>query len=50
MGIADARDRAKTVEGADALGNAGLAFAIKEAVGTEEIRRREHDFARRALA
>jgi selenocysteine lyase/cysteine desulfurase len=28
---------------------AGLAFAIKEAVGTEEIRRREHDLARRAL-
>ena len=28
---------------------AGLAFALKEAVGVEEIRRREHDFARRAL-
>jgi selenocysteine lyase/cysteine desulfurase len=28
---------------------AGLAFALKEAVGTEEIRRREHAFARRAL-
>jgi selenocysteine lyase/cysteine desulfurase len=28
---------------------AGLAFALKEAVGSEEIRRREHDFARRAL-
>ena len=29
---------------------AGLAFALKDAVGTDEIRRREHDFARRALA
>ena len=29
---------------------AGLAFALKEAVGSEEIRRREHDLARRALA
>jgi selenocysteine lyase/cysteine desulfurase len=29
---------------------AGLVFALKEAVGVEEIRRREHDFARRALA
>jgi selenocysteine lyase/cysteine desulfurase len=29
---------------------AGLAFALKEAVGSDEIRRREHDFARRALA
>jgi selenocysteine lyase/cysteine desulfurase len=29
---------------------AGLVFALKEAVGAEEIRRREHDFARRALA
>ena len=29
---------------------AGLVFALKEQVGTEEIRRREHDFARRALA
>ena len=28
---------------------AGLAFAIKEAIGSEEIRRREHDLARRAL-
>jgi len=28
---------------------AGLAFALKEAVGSAEIRRREHDFARRAL-
>ena len=28
---------------------AGLAFAIKEAVGTDEIWRREHDLARRAL-
>ena len=28
---------------------AGLVFALKEAVGTDEIRRREHDFARRAL-
>jgi hypothetical protein len=28
---------------------AGLAFALKEAVGTEEIMRREHDLARRAL-
>jgi selenocysteine lyase/cysteine desulfurase len=28
---------------------AGLAFALKEAVGVEEIRRREHDLARRAL-
>jgi selenocysteine lyase/cysteine desulfurase len=28
---------------------AGLAFAIKEAIGTDEIRRREHDLARRAL-
>jgi selenocysteine lyase/cysteine desulfurase len=28
---------------------AGLVFALKEAVGTEEIRRREDDFARRAL-
>jgi selenocysteine lyase/cysteine desulfurase len=28
---------------------AGLAFALKEAVGAEEIRRREHDLARRAL-
>jgi selenocysteine lyase/cysteine desulfurase len=28
---------------------AGLAFAVKEAVGVEEICRREHDFARRAL-
>ena len=28
---------------------AGLAFALKEAVGVPEIRRREHDFARRAL-
>ena len=28
---------------------AGLAFALKDAVGTDEIRRREHDFARRAL-
>jgi selenocysteine lyase/cysteine desulfurase len=28
---------------------AGLAFALKEAVGSDEIRRREHDFARRAL-
>ena len=28
---------------------AGLVFALKEAVGSEEIRRREHDFARRAL-
>jgi len=28
---------------------AGLAFAVKEAVGAEEIRRREHDLARRAL-
>jgi selenocysteine lyase/cysteine desulfurase len=28
---------------------AGLAFALKEAVGCDEIRRREHDFARRAL-
>ena len=29
---------------------AGLAFALKDAVGTDEIRRREHAFARRALA
>jgi selenocysteine lyase/cysteine desulfurase len=29
---------------------AGLVFALKQAVGAEEIRRREHDFARRALA
>ena len=29
---------------------AGLVFALKEAVGVEEIRRREDDFARRALA
>jgi selenocysteine lyase/cysteine desulfurase len=29
---------------------AGLVFALKEAVGSDEIRRREHDFARRALA
>jgi selenocysteine lyase/cysteine desulfurase len=28
---------------------AGLAFKVKEAVGTDEIRRREQDFARRAL-
>lgn len=28
---------------------AGLVFALKEQVGTEEIRRREHDLARRAL-
>jgi selenocysteine lyase/cysteine desulfurase len=28
---------------------AGLAFAVKEAVGSEEIRRREHELARRAL-
>jgi selenocysteine lyase/cysteine desulfurase len=28
---------------------AGLAFALKEAVGVREICRREHDFARRAL-
>jgi selenocysteine lyase/cysteine desulfurase len=28
---------------------AGLAFALKEAVGSDEIRRREHDLARRAL-
>jgi selenocysteine lyase/cysteine desulfurase len=28
---------------------AGLVFALKEAVGTDEIRRREGDFARRAL-
>jgi selenocysteine lyase/cysteine desulfurase len=28
---------------------AGLAFALKDAVGTDEIRRREHDLARRAL-
>ncbi len=28
---------------------AGLVFALKEAVGAHEIRRREHDFARRAL-
>src|SRR5580765_6045746 len=29
---------------------AGLVFALKEAVGTDEIRRREDDFVRRALA
>lgn len=29
---------------------AGLVFALKEQVGVEEIRRREHAFARRALA
>ncbi len=29
---------------------AGLVFGLKEAVGSEEIRRREHGFARRALA
>jgi selenocysteine lyase/cysteine desulfurase len=29
---------------------AGLVFALKEAVGAEEIRRRDRDFARRALA
>ena len=29
---------------------AGLVFALKETVGTGEIRRREHDMARRALA
>jgi selenocysteine lyase/cysteine desulfurase len=29
---------------------AGLVFALKEQVGTVEIRRREHDLARRALA
>jgi selenocysteine lyase/cysteine desulfurase len=29
---------------------AGLVFALKEAVGVEEIGRREHDLARRALA
>jgi selenocysteine lyase/cysteine desulfurase len=28
---------------------AGLVFALKDAVGTDEIRRREQDFARRAL-
>jgi selenocysteine lyase/cysteine desulfurase len=28
----------------------GLVFALKEQVGTDEIRRREHEFARRALA
>ena len=28
---------------------AGLAFALKEAVGGNEIRRREHDLGRRAL-
>jgi hypothetical protein len=28
---------------------AGLAFALKDAVGSDEIRRREHDLARRAL-
>jgi selenocysteine lyase/cysteine desulfurase len=28
---------------------AGLAFTLKDAVGTDEIRRREQDFARRAL-
>jgi selenocysteine lyase/cysteine desulfurase len=29
---------------------AGLAFAVKESIGAEEIMRREHAFARRALA
>jgi selenocysteine lyase/cysteine desulfurase len=29
---------------------AGLVFALKEAVGEDEIRRREHDFIRRAIA
>jgi selenocysteine lyase/cysteine desulfurase len=29
---------------------AGLVFALKDAVGADEIRRREHDLARRALA
>ncbi len=29
---------------------AGLVFALKQRIGTAEIRRREHDFARRALA
>jgi selenocysteine lyase/cysteine desulfurase len=28
---------------------AGIAFMLKDAVGSDEIRRREHDFARRAL-
>jgi selenocysteine lyase/cysteine desulfurase len=28
---------------------AGIAFTLKDAVGCDEIRRREHDFARRAL-
>jgi selenocysteine lyase/cysteine desulfurase len=28
---------------------AGIAFTLKDAVGSDEIRRREHDFARRAL-
>ncbi|MGZ4330914.1 MAG: aminotransferase class V-fold PLP-dependent enzyme [Solirubrobacteraceae bacterium] len=28
---------------------AGIAFSLKDAVGSDEIRRREHDFARRAL-
>ena len=28
---------------------AGLVFALKQQIGTDEIRRREHDFARRAL-
>ena len=28
---------------------AGIAFMVKDAVGSDEIRRREHDFARRAL-
>ena len=28
---------------------AGIAFTLKDAVGTDEIHRREHDFARRAL-
>lgn len=28
---------------------AGIAFTLKDAVGTDEISRREHDFARRAL-
>lgn len=29
---------------------AGIVFALKDAVGADEIHRREHDFARRALA
>jgi hypothetical protein len=48
LGDIEAREEGGTPAIVDSI-RAGLVFQLKEAVGTEEIRRREHTFVRRAI-